>query len=335
MGVGCKFGHDAIKKLYFVWLCALSQTTYESEWILRRNHLRYFPLTFLCDIFMSAFLAFRNAAVTVLRPHCARGLSQILPASSRSMGRWVKNDVLATQGTLKPEKKKAVKETPKPREKTTAQHPKNGDIPHDLVQVASADGTTHQPQRLSHILDSVDLTTHVVRLVSHRPPVIRILTRLEDKMNQLASKAAKKVEGAQRVESTTVQLTWLTSGADYEHKLAKAREELEKGGARVEVLFKTKPRVRYPSRPEMEEQMAQVAAALEESGTEWKARVIEKGRAYLYFQSLTQKARKILPTREEIAAKAKEALELAERHALAQRRSQTATAPNPKDLWRQ
>ena len=121
---------------------------------------------------MSAFLAFRNAAVTVLRPHYVHRLSQTLLTSSRGMGRWVKNDILATQGTLKSEKKKVVKEQPKPREKTTAQHPKNGDIPHELVQVASADGTMHHPQRLSHILDSVDLSTHVVRLVSHRPPVV-------------------------------------------------------------------------------------------------------------------------------------------------------------------
>lgn len=221
------------------------------------------------------------------------------------------------------------------KEKTVAQHPKNYDIPHQMVQVVDDNGRLHDPQQLVPILDSVNFETHVVRLVRHDPPIVRILTRLEDKMNQLTKKAEKKVQGVQRVDNMTIQLSWLTADADYDYKMSRAKAELEKGGIRVEIVFKNKPRVRYPSVPEMGKQMEEVAAALADLGTEWKERAIERGRAYMYFQSkVMKKARKALPTQEQIETKAREALELAERQAQLQKRSQKATGTSPQKLWR-
>lgn len=276
---------------------------------------------------MSAFLAFRSAAVSVLRPRRVHRLAQTIPPSLQYS---TKHELVQAAKLRKLEKERenelAKKERPKPKpkEKVIAKHPKNKDIPHSVVQVMDANGVVNPTrQELNRILETMNYQTHVVRLVTHEPPIVRVLTHLEDKMNQLATKAEKKAtKGSKRIESTVIQLTWLTADADYHHKIAKAKEELEKGGTRVEILFKNKPHVRYPLRQEMEEQMDQVANALEDVGQEWRDREIQRGIAKIFFQSRMQKQLKALPTPDEIEAQAKEALnKRLEGQALHQKRS--------------
>ncbi|KAF8175390.1 hypothetical protein BJ912DRAFT_36265 [Pholiota molesta] len=250
---------------------------------------------------MSAFLAFRSAAFSVLRPQRVHRLAQSIPSFQTYATKHEMVQAARIRKLEKEREKELVKhEKPRfiPKVKVVAQHPKNSDIPHSVVQVMDANGVLNPTrQQLNRILETIDHQTHVVRLVTHEPPIVRILTHLEDKMNQLATKAEKKAsKGSKRIESTIIQLTWLTADADYHHKIAKAKEELEKGSARVEILFKNKPRVRYPAREEMDEQMDQVTKALEEVGQEWREREVLRGIAKIFFQSRTQKQLKALPS---------------------------------------
>ncbi|KAF9476474.1 hypothetical protein BDN70DRAFT_171335 [Pholiota conissans] len=263
---------------------------------------------------MSAFLAFRSAAVSVLRPRRAHHFPQTTSSFFKQYS--TKHELIQAAKQrkkvkeLEMEERKKNKPRPATKPKVFAKHPKNNDIPHAFVQVIGADGQLDStPRPLIRLLDSVNHETHVVRLVTHEPPLVRVLTHLEDKMNQLATKAEKKAaKGQKGMDTTVIQLTWHTADADYEHKISKAKEELEKGSMRVEILFKNKPRVRYPSKEEMQEEMDQVAHALSEVGQEWRTREIQRGVAKVFIQSRTQKAVKILPTKEEIEAQAKEAL---------------------------
>ncbi|KAF9526282.1 hypothetical protein CPB83DRAFT_737652, partial [Crepidotus variabilis] len=167
---------------------------------------------------------------------------------------------------------------------------------------------------LSEVLSSIDKSTHLVRLVSHEPPTVKVLTHLEDQLAKLERKAeqkAKKNRGG-TVVSKEVRLSWLTSDADYDHKVAAARKELEKGDTRVDFSFSPKRGVRAPTKWEMNEQMDKVIAAFQDVSTEWKNRTVERGIAKVYLQS-TVKAAKVLPTKEELEEQAKRLLEKRER----------------------
>jgi hypothetical protein len=133
-------------------------------------------------------------------------------------------------------------------------------------------------------------------------------------MNKLERKAelkARKNKG--QVSSKEVRLTWLTSGADYEHKIATARKELERGDIRVDFLFSPKPGVRAPSRVEMMEGMEKVASACSDISNEWKERdFVGRGAAKLFLQS-TARAPKVLPNKSELEEQAKKALQRREK----------------------
>ncbi|KAF8966426.1 hypothetical protein BDZ97DRAFT_1611067, partial [Flammula alnicola] len=155
--------------------------------------------------------------------------------------------------------------------------PKNGQIPYDIVQVIDTEGTLHHPQKLARILASINPTTHLVRLINHNPPQVRILTQIEDKARKLAEKAEKKVlKGPGRIETKETQLTWFTADTDFHHKIAKAKDDLEKGDVRLDVVFKSKPGVRYPSREEMNQHIQQIVDILADVATEWRERDIRR-----------------------------------------------------------
>jgi len=197
--------------------------------------------------------------------------------------------------------------------KKSETYPTNHNIPFDVVQVQESDGTLHSSS-LNHILSSLDKSTYLVRLVSRTPPVVRVLSHLEDKMNKLERKAelkARKNKG--QVSTKEVRLTWLTSGADYEHKVAMARKELERGDVRIDFLFSPKPGVRAPARFEMAMHMEKVVDAFRDVSNEWKEKdFIGRGMARLFLQS-TVRAPKVLPTKLELEKQARRALEKREK----------------------
>lgn len=197
--------------------------------------------------------------------------------------------------------------------KKSRSFPTNHQIPYEVIQVQEADGTLHPSVNLPHLLATVDKSTHLVRLISHSPPIVRVLTHVEDKMNKLERKAdmkARKNKG--QVTTKEVRLTWITSDADYEHKMTMARKELEKGDVRIDFLFCSPSGVRAPSRLEMEEQLQKVADSFADVSNEWKERVVFRGTARLHLQS-TVRASKVLPSRSELEELARKSLERSEK----------------------
>jgi len=132
-------------------------------------------------------------------------------------------------------------------------------------------------------------------------------------MNKLERKAdmkARKNKG--QVATKEVRLTWITSDADYEHKMTIARKELEKGDMRIEFFFCSPSGVRAPSRLEINDQLQKVADSFADVSNEWKERVVFKGTARLYLQS-TVRASKVMPSRSELEQLARKSLERSEK----------------------
>lgn len=133
-------------------------------------------------------------------------------------------------------------------------------------------------------------------------------------MNKLERKAelkARKNKG--QVSTKELRLSWLTSGADYEHKMAMARKELERGDIRINFLFSPKGRVRAPSGFEMNQQMQKVADTFGDVSNEWKEKdFVGRGMARLFLQS-TVRAPKVLPSKSELETQAKKALKKREK----------------------
>jgi translation initiation factor IF-3 len=193
-------------------------------------------------------------------------------------------------------------------------YPTNHQIPFDVVRVQESDGTLHPSSSLSHLLASINKSTHLVRLVSRKPPVVRVLTHLEDTMDKLERKAELKArKNKSQVSTKQLRLSWLTGGADYEHKMAMARKELEKGDIRMDFLFSPKRGASAPSRFEMLEHMQKVADAFKDVSNEWKEKDFSgRGNAKLFLQSVVR-APKVLPSKSELEKLAKKALEKREK----------------------
>jgi len=197
--------------------------------------------------------------------------------------------------------------------KDARSHPKNGQIPYDIIQVKDSDGTLHHAQKLTKLLESVDTTTHVVRLISHDPPIVRVLSQMEDKIRKVSMKARRKVREEKRhILNKEAQMSWFTAPQDFEHKVHKIREDLEKGDVRVDIIFNPKPKVRGPTREEMMEQLAEVTNKLSDVSVEWREKEFLRGTARMFLQSTVKKER-LLPTQEEVEEMAKEDVERQER----------------------
>lgn len=251
---------------------------------------------------MSAFLAFRSAAVSVLRPQTTRTLGGQLDGLTTSP---------LFQTTIRGLKERS--------------HPKNLQIPYEVVQVLDADDTLHHPHRLVKIMEGVDTTTHVVRLVSEHPPTVRILTRVEDEMARIERKMSKKIQEGKKgraMETMEVRFKWVTSGGDFEHKLAKARAELEDGGRRVELSFGGKKGQRWPTKEEQDEVFQNVVDRLADVGTEWRGRDFKSGAVRVSLQPVVQKARIQALTQDEIEVLAKEKLKKTERAVVHMKKTQ-------------
>ena len=187
-------------------------------------------------------------------------------------------------------------------------HPKNHHIEHEIVQILDSEGNLSERQALSSILASVNLDTHVVRLVSKLPPTVVIASKIEEKARRLEKKAGKKfAEERRKLVIKERQLTWLTAGQDLQHKLQSIRDDLEKGNARLDIQFFRKAGVRSPPLEEMQRRLDEVAVMFEDISNEWKQRTFHNGNATLFLRSKIKK-QTTMPTREELEEVAKQKL---------------------------
>ncbi|KAF9057327.1 hypothetical protein BJ165DRAFT_1419800 [Panaeolus papilionaceus] len=136
----------------------------------------YFQLPVLPSS-MSSFLAFRTVAVHACR-FKAIHRSAILVPSVRPSNLKSTSPLTGT--------------TARALSSAARSHPKNRQIPYPVVQLLDSEtGQLHAPAKLDHLLSTIDVQTHLVRLVSHQPPIVRVLSIAEDKKEKLERKLSK------------------------------------------------------------------------------------------------------------------------------------------------
>ena len=209
---------------------------------------------------MSAFLAFRFAALSVLRTRPMAFIN--FQHGTRAM-------------TSKTKQQKASS----PRNQNLGKN-----IKHRVVQLVDQEtGKPGPPHNLKDILASIDETTHYLELVSETPALVKIFDKAEKKIRYLAQKARARAS-AQRNQRKEIQLTWSTQPGDIAHKLAKVREELEKG-CRVDLVFAPKKNTNNPPIMVMRQRLDEFVAGCADLSSEWRERVFERGMGLAFLQS--------------------------------------------------
>lgn len=128
-------------------------------------------------------------------------------------------------------------------------------------------------------------------------------------MRRLEKKAEKKfVEERRKLVIKERQLSWVTAGADLQHKLQSIRDDLEKGNARLDIQFLPKAGVKSPSLEEMNKRLDDMVAMFEDISNQWKDRTFRGRGAALFLQSKNKK-KITMPTKEELEEVAKQKLE--------------------------
>ncbi|KAH7924824.1 hypothetical protein BV22DRAFT_1090180 [Leucogyrophana mollusca] len=161
-------------------------------------------------------------------------------------------------------------------------------IPHPYVRVVNSETGKLEPvTSLKSLIASLDKKVWLVELVSEKPePLVKIVDRKESfrklKEQQRAHRAGIKASAQKEI-----QVTWGVGAGDLEHKLAKARSELEKG-YRVDIVIAPKKRQPLPKPSEMEARANEMAATLADIAKEWKARDVQKTITVMSFQKLPQ-----------------------------------------------
>lgn len=112
----------------------------------------------------------------------------------------------------------------------------------------------------------------VIELVASTPePIVRVTTRSEVEARYREMKRALRKGAKVGEEPKEVQLTWGIAKADLEHKLRKAKRDLERG-YRVAVVVTMKKGHRPSNRQELVAFADEISQALCEVGEEWKER---------------------------------------------------------------
>lgn len=232
---------------------------------------------------MSTFLAFRTAVISTLKQQRVPPvplLSRPISASSPSFA----NEALAKtptkfnkNGFLLAQAEKA--EEPRPRK---ADGPlKNEKIKYRSVQI-NHNGRLSAPTTVRYILSLLDRSGYYIQLISHQPPIVRIVNKEEEYKRKKEEHEKAKLSKAKR-EHKEIQLSWVTSGADAMHKLEKARKDLAKG-FRVELVFAHKSNQPLPSVQAMHKTLQSTVDSLADVGKEWKERVLQRKMGALFLK---------------------------------------------------
>lgn len=105
------------------------------------------------------------------------------------------------------------------------------------VQLVSAtDNTLGLLQSTRAILAGIDPSTHTLSVVSVSPPIVKVLSRQEEKRKDLEQQAKAKIRRKTAAESKELQVSWSSAAGDLAHKLSAAQGVLERGD-RLELVF--------------------------------------------------------------------------------------------------
>jgi len=165
-----------------------------------------------------------------------------------------------------------------------ADHLRNANIPYETVYLVT-DGRLGPPTPLSHLLASIDPQEVFIELVNEKPqPIVKIISKRDRYVKQKEWRK-KQREVALSNMRKEIQLTWGIEPGDLEHKLDKARRDIEKG-IRVELVFAPKANQRPPSPAAMQNRLNETTQKISEFAMEWSPRRVERGVVILYLKKL-------------------------------------------------
>ncbi|OCH85441.1 hypothetical protein OBBRIDRAFT_762935 [Obba rivulosa] len=146
-----------------------------------------------------------------------------------------------------------------------------------------------EPTDLFELLGRIDRKTEYVELVARTPdPIVKIVQRAV--IHEIAEKKqAKKWTAARQRQTKELQLTWGAGPNDLQHKLDKAREELE-DGHRVSIALLPKKGQTLPSLEQMHAKLQAAVDALKDVAHEWQPRELERNTAVIHLQGLEEPA---------------------------------------------
>ncbi|KAJ7667557.1 hypothetical protein DFH06DRAFT_1085112 [Mycena polygramma] len=168
---------------------------------------------------------------------------------------------------------------------------RNREIPYEEVTLVDDDGVLTKLQ-LKNLLGTINHATEWVELVSEtHGPVVKIVNKkfalkMEKKLRE------KQREGMRKNIKKEVQLTWVSEQSDLDHKLARVREYLEIG-AKVDIVFSTKPKTDPPSVQAMQEKVKNTVESMAEISKEWKPVEWRKSLAAIFLQGIVDPKRKL------------------------------------------
>ncbi|KAF3398569.1 hypothetical protein F1880_005927 [Penicillium rolfsii] len=148
-----------------------------------------------------------------------------------------------------------------------------------LVQLVDEQQNLMPPRRLVEVLDSFDRSKFFLLQVSpaeaDRPPVCKILNKMEAKQHEKAKMKSAKVG---KVQTKQIELNWAIDAHDLSHRLKQLTNFLEKG-RKVEVIMKRKKAKRSPTVDEIKQVIQSVLDTTREAGgTQVKAMEGEPGK---------------------------------------------------------
>jgi translation initiation factor IF-3 len=161
--------------------------------------------------------------------------------------------------------------------------PQGKHIKHKIVWYQDPETGKLTERNLQDLLASLD-STRTVQLVTVEPkPIVKIMQKghrgnLNERRDRIKTKSKPP-------EHKEFQFTWSMGSRDFEHKLAKAREELAKGGI-VDIVIASKPKQPWPPSREMEQKLDGIASGLSDVARERSHRETRNGIGALFLMGI-------------------------------------------------
>lgn len=141
--------------------------------------------------------------------------------------------------------------------------PRDKEIRAPYLRLKNSDHTLDPPRSTAEILESIDLKTHTLEVITMgeygEDPIAKILNKKEMFQQKQAQKKTKKPGSVIK----TIEMNWAIDKNDLGHRLSKIRDFLVKGN-KVEVLLAGKSKGRKATMEEAEAVVKRIRDSVEE-----------------------------------------------------------------------
>lgn len=166
--------------------------------------------------------------------------------------------------------------------------PRDHGIPFRHVQLVNPEtGSLEPPTSLASILRSFDHETHSLVLVQSDPPIVKLLSREEERAKQRLAEAKERLRRKAAAEQKEVQISWGSADGDVMHKVDIARTILERGD-RVQLVFAPRSgggQAAEVGKQRKEELVTLFREALADVGMKWREDEVTKTTVVEYWQA--------------------------------------------------